>query len=118
MPRAFNSIIYRLIFFFCIGALSVGIVCPSNSPEYVRIDSRHLQLAETRYLSLLGSLGPSAARSPYTISMRRLQIPVLPDIVNAREQQTDYNALSLAANPKFHSDCDVHCQQSSRPIVT
>lgn len=35
MPRAFNSIIYRLIFFFCIGALSVGIVCPSNSPESV-----------------------------------------------------------------------------------
>jgi len=65
MPRAFNSIIYRLIFFFCIGALSVGIVCPSDSPD------------------LLGSLGPSAARSPYTISMRRLNISVLPDIVNA-----------------------------------
>jgi len=65
MPRAFNSITYRLAFFFCIGALCVGIVCPSDSPD------------------LLGSLGPSAARSPYTISMRRLEIPVLPDIVNA-----------------------------------
>merc|ERR1712093_607698 len=65
MPRAFNSIIYRLVAFFCVGALCVGIVCPYTSPD------------------LLGALGPSAARSPYTISMRRLNIGILPDIVNA-----------------------------------
>lgn len=33
MPRAFNSITYRLIFFFVIGSLAVGIVCPYNAPE-------------------------------------------------------------------------------------
>ncbi|KAL7010084.1 general amino acid permease agp2 [Cystobasidiomycetes sp. EMM_F5] len=65
MPRAFTSITYRLVFFFVIGALCVGIVCPYDAKD------------------LIGSLGPSAARSPYTISMRRLGITVLPDIVNA-----------------------------------
>jgi len=65
MPRAFNSIIYRLVFFFIVGALCVGIVVPYNSPQ------------------LIGALGPSAARSPYVIAMRRMQITVLPDIVNA-----------------------------------
>lgn len=65
MPRAFNSITWRLVFFFCVGAFSVGIVCPSDAPD------------------LLGSLGASAAKSPYTISMRRLEIPIMPDIVNA-----------------------------------
>lgn len=32
---------------------------------------------------LVGALGPSAARSPYVIAMRRMGITILPDIVNA-----------------------------------
>lgn len=33
MPRAFTSITYRLVFFFVIGALCVGIVCPYDAKE-------------------------------------------------------------------------------------
>lgn len=33
MPRAFRTILYRLVAFFCIGALCVGIVVPYNDPE-------------------------------------------------------------------------------------
>ncbi|KAK9895840.1 hypothetical protein P389DRAFT_152416 [Cystobasidium minutum MCA 4210] len=65
MPKAFISIIYRLVFFFVIGAICVGIVCPSDAPN------------------LMGALGPSAANSPYVVSMRRLGITVFPDVVNA-----------------------------------
>jgi len=65
MPKAFNSITYRLVFFFIIGALSVGIVCPYDAPR------------------LVGASGVSAANSPYVISMERLNIGVLPHIVNA-----------------------------------
>lgn len=65
MPKAFISIIYRLVFFFIIGALSVGIVCPYTAED------------------LIGALGPSAANSPYVLSMRRLGITVFPDVVNA-----------------------------------
>lgn len=63
MPRAFNSIIYRLIAFFCIGALSVGIVVPYDNP------------------GLLG--GASAASSPYVLSMQRLKIPIVRIMYNA-----------------------------------
>jgi hypothetical protein len=52
MPKAFNSITYRLVFFFIIGALSVGIVCPYDAPR------------------LVGASGVSAANSPYVISVR------------------------------------------------
>lgn len=54
------SVTYRLVFFFVIGALSVGIVCPYNDP------------------GLLRAGGPTAARSPYVISMVRLGITALP----------------------------------------
>ncbi|WVQ99156.1 hypothetical protein IAU59_006288 [Kwoniella sp. CBS 9459] len=68
LPRAFNSTIYRILFFYLTGALSVGIVSSSTDP------------------SLLGAIAagaPGAAKSPYVISMNRLQIPVLPSLVNA-----------------------------------
>lgn len=65
MPKAFTSITYRLVIFFIIGALSVGIVCPYTSDQ------------------LLGNTGSYAAASPYIISMEILGIDILPDIVNA-----------------------------------
>lgn len=63
MPKAFSTIIYRLAAFFCLGALSVGIVVPYNEPN------------------LLG--GVSAASSPYVLSMSRLNIPVVSRSVRA-----------------------------------
>ena len=38
MPRAFNNIVYRLVFFFVGGALCIGIVVPYNNPLYVFLD--------------------------------------------------------------------------------
>lgn len=68
LPRAYNAVFYRLTAFFILGALCVGILVPHDSDE------------------LEGALGegkPGAAASPYVIAMRRLDIGVLPHIVNA-----------------------------------
>jgi len=68
MPRAFNAVFYRLTFFFVLGSLCVGIVVPYTDPT----------------LKDALSAGKSgAAASPYVIAMNRLDISVLPHIVNA-----------------------------------
>ena len=64
LPRCFNSTIFRIIFFYMGSALAVTINCPYNDPD------------------LLSGLS-NASKSPYIINMNRLQIPVLPSIVNA-----------------------------------
>ncbi|KIY65292.1 hypothetical protein CYLTODRAFT_492447 [Cylindrobasidium torrendii FP15055 ss-10] len=68
LPRAFNSVFYRLCTFFVLGSLCVGIVVPYN---------------DTNLLSALSDAKPGAGSSPYVIAMQRMQIPVLPHIVNA-----------------------------------
>jgi amino acid transporter len=68
MPRAFNAVFYRLTAFFVLGSLAVGILVPYNDQE--------LKAA-------FASGAPGAAASPYVVAMNRLQIRVLPDIVNA-----------------------------------
>ncbi|KAK4553682.1 general amino acid permease agp2 [Recurvomyces mirabilis] len=68
MPKAYNAVFYRLTTFFILGALCVGINVPYNDPEL----SAAFENGE-----------PGAAASPYVVSMNRLRIQVLPDIVNA-----------------------------------
>ncbi|ODV87391.1 hypothetical protein CANARDRAFT_26791 [[Candida] arabinofermentans NRRL YB-2248] len=68
MPRAFRSIIYRLSIFYCLGALSVGIVLKHDDPTLVAAITN-------------GAAGANV--SPYVISMQNLKIKVLPHIVNA-----------------------------------
>ncbi|KAM3079757.1 general amino acid permease agp2, variant 3 [Clarireedia jacksonii] len=68
MPRAYNGVFYRLTAFFVLGSLAVGILVP--------YDDQELKDAFTNGL-------PGAAASPYVVAMNRLQIKVLPDIVNA-----------------------------------
>lgn len=68
MPRAYQSVSYRLTAFFVLGSLAVGINVPYNDPE--------LKAAFDNGL-------PGAAASPYVVAMNRLKIQVLPDIVNA-----------------------------------
>ena len=68
MPRAYNAVFGRLMAFFVLGSLAVGINVPHNDPE--------LRLAFSTGL-------PGAAASPYVVAMNRLRIHVLPDIVNA-----------------------------------
>ncbi|TPX12022.1 uncharacterized protein E0L32_007325 [Thyridium curvatum] len=68
MPKAFNAVFYRLTAFFVLGSLAVGILVPYNDPEMSAAFKDNL---------------PGAAASPYVVAMNRLQIRVLPDIVNA-----------------------------------
>jgi len=68
MPKAFNAVFYRLTFFFVLGSLCVGINVPYNDPELI---------------AAFENEEPGAAASPYVVSMNRLRIQVLPDIVNA-----------------------------------
>ncbi|KAL2137488.1 hypothetical protein VTI28DRAFT_9463 [Corynascus sepedonium] len=68
MPRAFNAVFYRLTAFFILGSLAVGILVPYDDAEMT---------------AAFKSGAPGAAASPYVVAMNRLQIRVLPDIVNA-----------------------------------
>ena len=63
IPRAFRTIIYRLLLFCVVGSICVGILVPYD-------DKR-----------LTGGTSSFAGGSPYVISMQRLNIPVLPSIV-------------------------------------
>ena len=68
MPKAFNAVFGRLMAFFVLGSLAVGINVPYTDPELANAFSAGL---------------PGAAASPYVVAMNRLKIQVLPDIVNA-----------------------------------
>ncbi|KAK6514755.1 hypothetical protein TWF506_007121 [Arthrobotrys conoides] len=70
LPRAFKGVFFRLTTFFVLGSLAVGVLVPYNSQELVDI-------------YLLGKPTAGAAGSPYVLAMQRLQIGVLPHIVNA-----------------------------------
>ncbi|KUJ06754.1 uncharacterized protein LY89DRAFT_743666 [Mollisia scopiformis] len=65
VPRAFKTIVARLIVFFIGGSLCVGILVPYNDK------------------TLNNGASTYSGASPYVISMQRLQIPVLPSIVTA-----------------------------------
>ena len=68
MPKAYNAVFYRLTAFFVLGSLCVGINVPYDDPTLT---------------AAFENEEPGAAASPYVISMNRLRIQVLPDIVNA-----------------------------------
>ena len=68
MPRAYNKVFGRLMAFFVLGSLAVGINVPYTDTELKDAFSNSL---------------PGAAASPYVVAMNRLRIMVLPDIVNA-----------------------------------
>lgn len=68
IPRAFKAVFYCLTFFFVLGSLCVGIVVPHNDPTLK---------------DALSAGKPGAAASPYVIAMDRLNIPILPHIINA-----------------------------------
>jgi yeast amino acid transporter len=88
LPRAFNSIVFRLMVFFVLGSLSIGILVPFNDPDLI--------VAYEKGLS-------GAAASPFVVSMKRLKIPVLPDIVNALILTSSFSA----GNSYFY--CSTRC---------
>ncbi|KAJ6146247.1 hypothetical protein N7497_008229 [Penicillium chrysogenum] len=88
VPRAFNTIMTRLIVFFIGGCLCVGILVPYNDQI------------------LTNGSDSYAGGSPYVISMQRLQIPVLPSIVNAALLTTIVsagNAYTFNASRSLHA---------------
>ncbi|KAJ6255884.1 General amino acid permease [Drechslerella dactyloides] len=70
LPKAFNGVFFRLATFFVLGSLAVGVLVPYNSQELLDI-------------YLLNKPASGAAGSPYVLAMQRLQIGVLPHVVNA-----------------------------------
>lgn len=77
LPKAFNSVFYRLTAFFVLGSLCVGIVVPYNDPSLIKA------ISDAR---------PGAGSSPYVIAMQRMGIKVLPHIVNALILSAIYSA--------------------------
>lgn len=77
MPRAYNRVFYRLIAFFVLGSLAVGINVPYNDSEL---------------MDAFKNERPGAAASPYVVAMNRLRIRVLPDIVNAAVLSSPFSA--------------------------
>ncbi|KAJ6530986.1 general amino acid permease AGP2 [Mycena vulgaris] len=67
LPRSFNTIATRLIVFFVLGALSVGVLVPHTDPSL-------LATAVVR---------PGAGTSPYVIAMEHLRLGGLAHAVNA-----------------------------------
>ncbi|PNS14567.1 Proline-specific permease [Sphaceloma murrayae] len=68
LPRAYKAVFYRLTTFFVLGSMAVGILVPYDDPTLT---------------AAFENSAPGAAASPYVVSMIRLRIPILPDIVNA-----------------------------------
>ncbi|KAL3466699.1 amino acid permease/ SLC12A domain-containing protein [Aspergillus heterothallicus] len=88
VPRAFSTIMARLIVFFIGGCLCVGVLVPYNDP------------------TLTNGSDTYAGGSPYVIAMERLQVPVLPSIVNAALITTIVsagNAYTFNASRSLHA---------------
>ena len=77
MPRAYNKVFGRLMAFFVLGSLAVGINVPFNDQELTEAYSTG---------------APGAAASPYVVAMNRLRITVMPDIVNALVLSASFSA--------------------------
>ncbi|OKL56905.1 hypothetical protein UA08_07858 [Talaromyces atroroseus] len=71
LPSAYRSFVWRILAFFVGSSFCMGIVIPYNDPTLLAI------------LGGSSSGSGTGAASPYVIAMERLQIHVLPHIVNA-----------------------------------
>lgn len=69
LAGTFRSVFYRLIVFYILGALCVGVLVASNDPTLIKLASS-------------GSTS-NGSYSPYIIAMNNMGIKVLPSIVNA-----------------------------------
>lgn len=64
IPKAIRRVFWRILFFYVLGSLAIGVCVPSNSSDLLH-----------------GGVG--AAHSPWVIAIYRAGIPVLPSIINA-----------------------------------
>lgn len=68
IPKAVRRVLYRILFFYVLGTLAIGMIVSSEDP---------------RLLSAQGSGAPGAAQSPWVIGIQNAGITVLPSIINA-----------------------------------
>jgi amino acid transporter len=68
IPKAVRRVFWRILFFYVLGSLAVGVLVASN---------------DTHLLSAQKSGAAGAARSPWVIGIQNAGIPVLPSIINA-----------------------------------
>jgi yeast amino acid transporter len=68
IPKAVRRVFWRILFFYVLGSLAIGVLVPYNDPNL---------------LSAIKIGAAGAARSPWVIAIKRAQIPVLPSIINA-----------------------------------
>ncbi|MCJ1432803.1 hypothetical protein MMC27_002160 [Xylographa pallens] len=68
IPKAVRRVFWRILFFYVLGSLAIGVLVPYNDPN--------LLSAQTA-----GASG--AAQSPWVIAIYRAGIPALPSIINA-----------------------------------
>ncbi|BCS17019.1 hypothetical protein ALUC_81226A [Aspergillus luchuensis] len=65
VPKAARRYIYRLVIFYVLAALAIGVICSSNAKQ------------------LTAGSGTDASSSPFVVAISNAGIPVLPSIVNA-----------------------------------
>ncbi|KAK2801416.1 hypothetical protein FQN51_005310 [Onygenales sp. PD_10] len=68
IPKAVRRVFYRILFFYVLGSLAIGMLVPYDDPNL---------------LSAQETDGNNGAASPWVIAVRRAGIPVLPSIINA-----------------------------------
>jgi amino acid transporter len=68
IPKAVRRVFWRILFFYVLGSLAIGVLVPYN---------------DGRLLNAQATGSQTAAASPWVIAIYRAGIPVLPSIVNA-----------------------------------
>ena len=68
IPKAVRRVFWRILFFYVLGSLAIGVLVPYDDPNLLNAQSS-------------GASG--AAQSPWVIAIYRAGIPVLPSIINA-----------------------------------
>jgi len=68
IPKAVRRVFWRILFFYVLGSLAIGVLVPYNDPNLLSAQAN-------------GAAG--AAQSPWVIAIYRAGIPALPSIINA-----------------------------------
>ncbi|KAF2122819.1 amino-acid permease inda1 [Lophiotrema nucula] len=65
IPKAIRRVFWRILFFYVLGSLAIGVTVSSNDPQLTNDNAK------------------GAQSSPWVIAMQNASIPVLPNIINA-----------------------------------
>lgn len=68
IPKAVRRVFWRILFFYVLGSLAIGVLLPYNEPTL---------------LNAIEEDKPGGAASPWVIAVYRAGVPVLPSIINA-----------------------------------